>query len=154
MLKELNKAPDFNLTDSEGKSYSISGFQGKKIVLYFYPRDNTSGCTNEATGFRDLSQAISKTGAVILGVSPDSEASHKKFRDKYQLPFLLLSDLAHTTAEAYGAWGEKKMYGKAYMGILRTTFIIDEKGYIIKVFQKVKPDQHAKEVLDFLKSIP
>jgi peroxiredoxin Q/BCP len=121
------------------------------VVLYFYPRDDTSGCTAEACGFRDNWEAVTRAGAVVLGVSPDSVASHGKFKAKYDLPFPLLADPDHVVAEAYGAWGEKSMYGKKYQGILRTTFVIDERGSILKVFERVKPKEHAAEVLAVLK---
>ena len=150
MLKEKDKAIDFNLTDAEGNKVSLKSFEGKKVVLYFYPKDNTPGCTKEACSFRDIYDDILDTGAVVIGISPDNEASHQKFKSNFGLPFFLLSDPGHTVAEAYGAWGEKKMYGKSYMGIIRSTFIIDEKGIVIKVFPKVSPEGHGNEVLRYL----
>ncbi|NLS78045.1 MAG: thioredoxin-dependent thiol peroxidase [Chloroflexi bacterium] len=147
MLKEGTVAPDFTLTDDQGDQVTLSSFRGKKVVLYFYPKDNTSGCTTEACGFRDSHAKILAKGAVVLGVSPDSIESHQGFKLKFALPFHLLSDPDHTVAELYGVWGEKKMYGNTYFGILRTTFIIDEQGKIAKVFEKVKPEGHDAEVL-------
>lgn len=150
MLKNGDKAIDFTLPDSEGKNVSLSDFRGRKVVLYFYPRDNTPGCTKEACGFRDVYDYILETGAVVIGVSPDGQTSHKKFAGKFGLPFHLLSDEEHKVAESYGSWGEKKMYGKTSMGIIRSTFIIDEEGTIIRVFPKVSPEGHAEEVLKIL----
>ena len=150
MLKNGDKAIDFTLPDSEGKNVSLSDFRGRKVVLYFYPRDNTPGCTKEACGFRDVYDYILETGAVVIGVSPDGQSSHKKFAGKFGLPFHLLSDEEHRVAESYGSWGEKKMYGKTSMGIIRSTFIIDEEGTIIRVFPKVSPEGHAEEVLKIL----
>ena len=122
--------------------------KGQKVVLYFYPKDDTPGCTKEACSFRDAWAKFKKRGIKVLGVSPDSEASHKKFETKYNLPFTLLADKDHAIADAYGVWGEKKFMGRTYMGVLRTTFLIDEKGKIKKVFEKVKPEDHANEVLE------
>ena len=122
--------------------------KGQKVVLYFYPKDDTPGCTKEACSFRDAWAKFKKRGIKVLGVSPDSEASHKKFETKYKLPFTLLADKDHAIADAYGVWGEKKFMGRTYMGVLRTTFLIDEKGKIKKVFEKVKPEDHANEVLE------
>ena len=150
MLDVGTKAPDFTLPADGGGEVTLSDYQGKKVVLYFYPKDDTSGCTTEACGFRDDYSEILATGAVVLGVSPDPVKSHDKFKLKYSLPFALLSDVDHEVAEAYGAWGEKKMYGRTYMGILRSTFIIDEEGKIIKVFPKVKVKDHSQEVLAVL----
>jgi len=126
---------------------SLKDFKGKTVVLYFYPKDDTSGCTTEACGFRDSWRAVEAAGAVVLGVSPDGPASHQKFRKKYELPFPLLADEDHAVAEAYGAWGEKSMYGRKYFGVLRTTYVIDPAGRIARVFEKVKPRGHAAEVL-------
>jgi len=150
MLETGKKAIAFKLNNHEGKPIGPGDFQGKKVVLYFYPKDNTSGCTIEAEGFRDVYDEILEKGAVVLGVSPDAQKSHENFRSKYNLPFHLLSDEDHSVAEAYGAWGEKKMYGKSYMGIIRSTFIIDESGKISHVFPKVSPNEHAKEILKAL----
>lgn len=143
-------APDFELPSDRGEKIRLSDFRGKKVVLYFYPKDMTSGCTKEACSFRDNYPQYEEQGAVILGVSPDSPQSHVRFKSKYNLPFLLLSDEDHKVAEQYGVWGEKQMYGRAYQGILRTTFVIDEEGKIAKVFSKVKPEGHGEEVLGAL----
>lgn len=151
MLKENDTAIDFTLPDFRGNNISLSDFKGKKVVVYFYPKDNTSGCNKEACSFRDVYDDILDTGAVVIGISPDNSDSHEKFKNKFGLPFYLLSDTDHKTAEAYGAWGEKKMYGKTYMGIIRSTFIIDENGNVIKVYPKVSPEGHGEEVLKFLK---
>lgn len=147
MLKSGDKAPAFSLPADSGERVTLKDLKGKKVVLYFYPKDDTSGCTTEACEFRDSWAAVKATGAVVLGVSPDGIASHEKFRAKYRLPFGLLADEDHAVAEQYGAWGEKSMYGRKYQGILRSTFIIDEAGKILKVFPKVKPQGHAAEVL-------
>jgi len=150
MLQEGTIAPDFTLLTDGGGEVTLSDYRGKKVVLYFYPKDDTPGCTTEACSFRDDYSSIIAAGAAVLGVSPDSVKSHDKFKLKYQLPFALLSDPDHQVAEMYGAWGEKKMYGKSYMGILRSTFIIDEQGKILKVFPKVVPKEHSQEVLAVL----
>ena len=151
MLEEGTMAPDFALPADGGGEVSLSDYRGKKVVLYFYPRDNTSGCTTEACNFRDDYSEIVAAGAAVLGVSPDSVKSHDRFKAKLSLPFALLSDPEHEVAETYGAWGEKKMYGKTYMGIIRSTFVIDEEGKIVKVFPKVKPKNHSQEILEVLK---
>jgi peroxiredoxin Q/BCP len=148
MLKEGSTAPAFKTVDAEGETVSLIDFRGQKVVLYFYPKDDTPGCTKEACSFRDDFSKFKKRGIVVLGISPDTEASHKKFTAKYKLPFTLLADTEKSIAEAYGVWGEKKFMGRTYMGVLRTTFLIDEKGKIKKVFEKVKPEEHASEVLD------
>jgi peroxiredoxin Q/BCP len=145
------KAPDFTLFDQDENKVSLKDFSGKKVVLYFYPKDNTSGCTKEACNFRDDFPKFKKTDAVILGVSPDSVSSHKKFAEKYNLPFTLLADEEKKVVEKYGVWKEKSMYGKKYMGVERTTFIIDEEGKIKKIFSKVKIDGHNTEVMESLK---
>lgn len=150
MLQEGQKAPDFALEDAEGNVVKLSEIKSKFIVLYFYPRDNTSGCTKEALGFKEHYNQFQGKGAVILGVSPDSIASHQKFRDKHELPFILLSDKEKEVAKMYGAFGEKKMYGKTSMGIIRSTFVIDDNLTIIKVFPKVKVAGHAAEVLEYI----
>lgn len=150
MLQEGTLAPDFSLPADGGGTVTLSDYRGKKVVLYFYPKDDTSGCTTEACSFRDDYSQILAAGAVVLGVSPDPVKSHDRFKLKFGLPFALLSDPEHQVAELYGAWGEKKMYGKSYMGILRTTFVIDEHGKILKVFPKVKPEGHSQEVLAVL----
>lgn len=147
MLKAGDKAPAFSLATDGGGKVSLKDLKGKKVVLYFYPKDDTSGCTTEACEFRDSWSAVKAAGAVVLGVSPDSAASHDKFKAKYKLPFTLLADPDHAVAESFGAWGEKSMYGRKYQGVLRATFIIDENGRIATVFPKVKPKGHAAEVL-------
>ncbi|HJX91775.1 MAG TPA: thioredoxin-dependent thiol peroxidase [Pyrinomonadaceae bacterium] len=147
MVKEGATAPAFKTTNTNGESVSLKDFRGQKVVLYFYPKDDTPGCTKEACSFRDGFSKFKKRGITILGVSPDSEKSHQKFTAKYKLPFTLLADTDHSIADAYGVYGEKKFMGRTYMGIHRTTFLIDEKGKIRKVFEKVKPDDHADEVL-------
>jgi peroxiredoxin Q/BCP len=140
-------APDFTLTSDSGEAVSLSSLRGKPVVLYFYPKDDTPGCTTQACGIRDAWGEFERRGAVVLGVSPDEEASHAKFREKYDLPFPLLADPDHATAEAYGVWVEKKNYGKTYMGIERSTFVIDADGNVAKVMRRVKPDSHADDVL-------
>jgi peroxiredoxin Q/BCP len=152
MLSTGVKAPDFALPADDGTTVTLSGLKGRKVVLYFYPKDDTSGCTKEACGFRDSWKDVQRAGAVVLGVSPDGVASHQKFKQKYSLPFPLLADADHSVAAAYGAWGEKSMYGKRYMGILRTTFVIDGDGRISRVFEKVKAEGHAAEVLAALRA--
>ena len=147
MVKEGTNAPAFKTTDANGETVNLKDFRGKKVVLYFYPKDDTPGCTKEACSFRDAFSKFKKQGITILGVSPDSEKSHQKFVAKYKLPFTLLADTDHSIADAYGVYGEKKFMGRTYMGIHRTTFLIDEKGKIKKVFEKVKPEDHADEVL-------
>ena len=146
-LKEGDKAPDVSVLASNGETVSLKDFAGKKVVLYFYPKDNTPGCTREACGFRDHHSELEEAGAVVLGVSKDSIKSHEKFISNYDLPFLLLSDQEAQVASAFGAWGEKRQYGRTYMGMFRMTFLIDEEGKIAKVWPKVKPDEHATEVL-------
>lgn len=150
MVKEGDKAPAFSLDDDTGKKVSLSDFAGKKVVLYFYPKDNTPGCTKEACSFRDVYDEILEKGAVVIGISADSVKSHDKFKNKYSLPFYLLSDPDKQVMQAYGAWGEKKMYGKTFLGTMRSTFIIAEDGKIQKVFPKVTPKEHGKEVLEYL----
>src|ERR1044071_8068422 len=147
MLKEGSTAPPFKTKDAGGETVSLKDFRGKKVVLYFYPKDDTPGCTKKAFPFRDAFSRFKKQGITILGVSPDSEKSHQKFTAKYKLPFTLQADTDHSIADAYGVYGEKKFMGRTYMGIHRTTFLIDEKGKIKKVFEKVKPEDHADEVL-------
>ena len=145
------KAPDFELKDSEGKVHKLSDYKGKTFVLYFYPKDNTQGCTTEACSFRDSYAEFEKAGVDVVGVSPDSEQSHTKFIDKYELPFTLLSDPDHKVCEAYGVWGLKKFMGREYEGVFRTTFVIGPDGEIVKVFEKVKPTDHSLEVLAAIK---
>ena len=147
MLKVGAKAPSFELMSDQGKKVSLKDFAGKKVVLYFYPRDNTPGCTKEACSFSENIKRVQRAGAVVLGVSADSVASHQKFRDKFNLGFPLLSDPDKKVIRDYGVWKEKNMYGKKMMGIERTTFIIDEKGKIQHIFPKVKVDGHTEEVL-------
>ena len=148
MLKEGTTAPAFKTIDQNGESVSLKELRGRKVVLYFYPKDDTPGCTKEACSFRDAYSKFKKQDITVLGVSPDKEAAHKKFVTKYQLPFTLLADTDHSIAEAYGVWGEKKFMGRTYLGVHRTTFLIDEKGKIRKIFEKVKPEDHASEVLE------
>ncbi|MBC7264924.1 MAG: thioredoxin-dependent thiol peroxidase [Chloroflexi bacterium] len=150
MLRESALAPDFTLEADDGHGVSLSDYRGKKVVLYFYPKDNTAGCTAEALAFRDEYPRIIAASAVVLGVSPDSVESHKRFKAKHNLPFTLLSDPNHQVAEMYGAWGEKKMYGQTRMGVIRSTFIIDEEGRIVKIFPKVAVKGHIQEVLTAL----
>jgi peroxiredoxin Q/BCP len=147
VLAPGSRAPAFRLPSDAGTPVALQDVAGRSVVLYFYPKDDTTGCTTEACGFRDSWRAVQATGAVVLGVSPDGVASHQKFKKKYELPFTLLADEDHAVAEAYGAWGEKSMYGRKYFGVLRTTFIIDPRGNIAQVFEKVKPRGHAAEVL-------
>lgn len=151
MLEVGKKAPDFSLLNQDEKKISLKDYVGQKVVLYFYPKDDTSGCTKEACSFSDDLPKFSKIDAVILGVSPDSVKSHKKFSEKYKLKFDLLADDEKNVVEKYGVWKEKSIYGRKYMGVERTTFIIDEKGKIKKIFNKVKVDGHNKEVLEALK---
>ena len=148
MLKEGNRAPAFSTTDGEGNKVSLKDYRGEKVVLYFYPKDDTPGCTKEACSFRDAFSDFKKSGIKVLGISPDTEASHKKFATKYKLPFTLLTDPEHKIADSYGVYGQKKFMGRSYMGVLRTTFLIDEQGKIKRIFAKVKPDEHAQEVLE------
>jgi peroxiredoxin Q/BCP len=149
-LKVGQKAPDFALVDDSGQKVKLSELKGKKVVLYFYPKDDTPGCTKEACAFRDGIKEIKAQGAVVLGVSADSAESHKKFKSKFDLNFPLLADTERTVIEDYGTWKEKSMYGKKYMGIERTTFIIDKQGKISHIFPKVKVDEHYDEVLEAL----
>ena len=147
MLKTGDIAPDFELLDQEGKSHKLSDYLGKKVILYFYPKDDTPGCTKEACSFRDNFAEYRKHGIIILGVSKDSEKSHSRFAEKYSLPFTLLSDNETTVAQAYGVWGLKKMMGREYYGMNRVTYVIDEEGKVLQVYKKVKPEQHAEEIL-------
>jgi peroxiredoxin Q/BCP len=148
MIKEGNAAPDFTATNTNGETIRLKDLRGKKVVLYFYPKDDTPGCTKEACSFRDAFSDFRKHDIEVIGVSTDSEASHKKFTTKYKLPFTLLADTDHSIADAYGVYGEKKFMGRTYMGVKRMTFLIDEKGKVRKVFEKVKPEEHAREVLE------
>jgi thioredoxin-dependent peroxiredoxin len=147
MIEEGRRAPDFALTSDTGETVRLSDFRGKPVVLYFYPKDDTPGCTAQACGIRDDYGSFAENGAVVLGVSRDDEASHVKFKEKYSLPFTLLSDPDHEVAEQYGVWGERSSYGKTYMGIERSTFLIDPEGNVTKVMRRVKPDTHAQDVL-------
>jgi thioredoxin-dependent peroxiredoxin len=147
---EGQKAPDFNLKASNGETVSLKGLKGKRVVVYFYPKDDTPGCTVEACSFRDNIKKFETKDTVILGVSPDSVESHNKFIEKFKLPFILLSDPEKKMCQDYGVWMEKSMYGKKYMGVARMTFIIDKNGVIEKVYEKVKPDVHTDEVLEYL----
>ncbi|MCF7944775.1 MAG: thioredoxin-dependent thiol peroxidase [Spirochaetia bacterium] len=152
MLERGSMAPDFSLISDRGHSVSLSQFRGRKIVLYFYPKDNTPGCTTEACQFRDAYDRFIAAGAVIIGISPDTEKSHENFRNKYGLPFILAADPEKKVLQQYNALKEKKMYGRTYMGVQRSTFIIDENGKILEIFPQVKPDGHAQEILEVLNS--
>ena len=150
MLEIGMKAPEFTLPDQDGNAVSLSDFLGKKVVLYFYPKDNTPGCTRQACAFAGAYEGFKAKAVVVIGVSKDSTASHQRFAEKYNLPFLLLSDPELGVLQAYGVWQEKKLYGKVSMGVVRTTFIIDEQGNLEKVMPKVKPDTNAAEILAYL----
>jgi peroxiredoxin Q/BCP len=145
------KAPDFNLLDQENRTVSLESFQGQHVLLYFYPKDDTPGCTTEACNFRDDYSQYENANVVILGVSPDTPASHKKFQEKYKLPFTLLADENHQVCELYQVWGPKKSFGKEYDGVHRTTYLIDPEGIIQEVFQKVSPAKHSTQVLEIIK---
>lgn len=151
LLKEGDKAPEISLETDAGAPFKLSSLKGKKIVLYFYPKANTSGCTKESCEFRDRQKKFTKENTVIVGISPDKVSAQASFKEKFDLPFALLADIEHKTAEAYGVWKEKSMYGRKYMGIERSTFLIDEKGVIRKIFRKVKPEGHAEEVFAALR---
>ena len=151
MLEKGTKAPDFSLFDKDGNEVSLSSFLGKKVVLYFYPKDNTPGCSRQACAFGENFGEFENLGVSVIGISKDSIASHVKFAEKYNLPFVLLSDPEHKVIEAFGAWQEKKNYGKVSFGTVRSTFVIDENGIIEKVMPKVKPDTNAAEILSYLK---
>ncbi len=153
MIKENVKAPEFSLIDEKGAKVNLSDYKGKPVVLYFYPKDDTPGCTTEACNFRDNYSKYTEKDAVILGVSPDSEKSHAKFAEKHSLPFTLLVDEGHKVCELYGVWGKKKFMGKEYFGVMRTTFLIDKKGMVAKVFEGVKPATHSGEVLEALAAL-
>ncbi len=150
MLNISSKAPNFTLTDANGEIVSLSDFLGKKVVLYFYPKDNTPGCTRQACAFASAYEKFKSNDIVVIGISRDSVASHVKFAEKYALPFILLSDPELNAIKDYGVWQEKKLYGKVSMGVVRTTFIIDENGSIEKIMPKVKPDTNAEEILEYL----
>jgi thioredoxin-dependent peroxiredoxin len=147
MVAEGELAPDFTLTSDSGEAVTLSSFRGRPVVLYFYPKDDTPGCTTQACGIRDSYEDFEQSGAVVLGVSPDEESSHVKFKQKYGLPFTLLADPEHEVADEYGVWGERKYMGKTYWGVERSTFLIDENGRVSKVMRRVKPDSHAEQVL-------
>jgi thioredoxin-dependent peroxiredoxin len=150
MLKEGDHLPNFELNDQNGKLIKSVDFAGKPLVVYFYPKDNTPGCTKEACSFRDAFAQYKKRGVAVIGISADSSASHRKFVDKFQLPFTLLADTEKTVIKAFGAWGEKKLYGKVYEGIFRSTFVFGADGLVKKVFPKVSPEGHAEEILAVL----
>ena len=150
IIEEKTKAPDFTLIDNNKNEVSLSDFRGKKVVLYFYPKDNTPGCTRQACAFAGVYSEFEKRGIVVIGISKDSVASHQKFAEKYSLPFILLSDPERKAIEAFGVWQEKKMCGKVSMGVVRTTFIIDEDGNVERVMKNVKPDTNAEEILSAL----
>lgn len=152
MLKIKDKAPTFTLLDQNGKEVSLEEFKGKKVILYFYPKDNTPGCTKQACGFANLYPQFQEKGAIVIGISKDSVASHKKFEEKYQLPFILLSNPTLDVIEKYGVWQEKNMYGKKVMGVVRSTFLIDEQGNIEKIFMKVKADKNPNEMLESIEA--
>jgi peroxiredoxin Q/BCP len=147
MVEEGKPAPEFELQSDAGETVDLAGLRGRPVVLYFYPKDDTPGCTTQACGIRDAYGEFEAAGAVVLGISPDTEASHVKFREKFGLPFTLLADTDHRVAEAYGVWVEKKNYGKTYMGVERSTFVIDADGVVKRVLRKVKPESHADDVL-------
>ncbi len=153
MLQEGMQAPAFTLADKDGKMVSLSDFLGKKMVLYFYPKDNTPGCTRQACAFAAAYSEFEQKNAVVIGISKDSVSSHEKFAEKYNLPFILLSDPELQAIQTYGVWQEKKLCGKTSMGVVRTTFLIDEQGKILKVMPKVKPDTNAAEVLEILRTM-
>jgi thioredoxin-dependent peroxiredoxin len=152
MIEEGKPAPEFELESDSGETVRLSDFRGKPVVLYFYPKDDTPGCTTEACEFRDAYDAYRERGIGILGVSPDTVASHEKFKSKYELPFTLLADPDHTVAEAYGVWGERSFAGKKYMGITRSTFLIDENGNVVRAMLGIKPAGHAAAVLEQLQT--
>jgi peroxiredoxin Q/BCP len=152
LISEMQMAPDFTLQADDGKPVSLSNFRGKKVVLYFYPKDETPGCTTEALGFKEVAAEFEKEDAVILGVSKDSVDSHQKFKEKYDLPFTLLSDPTAEVLKLYGVWKQKSLYGRSFMGTERTTFLIDERGVIRKIYRKVKPKEHAQTCLLDLKA--
>ncbi len=146
-------APNFELPDEQGILHRLSDYVGKVVVVYFYPKDDTSGCTTEACSFRDQYDEYQKIGVPVIGISPDSSGAHKKFKEKYNLPFLLLADEGHKVCETYGVWGRKKMMGREYDGVFRTTFVIDKDQKIAKVFENVKPDGHSQQILDTLREM-
>jgi peroxiredoxin Q/BCP len=151
-IREGEPAPDFSLRADDGETVKLSDLRGKQVVLYFYPKDDTPGCTTQACGIRDVYRELQREGAVVLGVSPDDERSHVKFKEKYDLPFTLLADTDHQVADRYGVWAEKKYMGRTYWGVERSTFVIDADGNVKRVMRKVKPDTHADDVLATLRS--
>jgi thioredoxin-dependent peroxiredoxin len=153
LIEPGKKAPAFNLKDQNGKTHRLADYAGRPVVLYFYPKDDTPGCTVEACSFRDALPRFEGIDAVVLGISPDSVKSHQKFKEKFKLPYTLVADAEHAIAEKYGVWAEKSMYGRKYWGVARTTFIVDKTGKIAKVFEKVKPEGHAPEVADAVKAL-
>ncbi len=153
MLEAGTKAPDFALLDKDGKEVRLSDFAGKRVVLYFYPRDNTPGCTRQACAFAKAYEGFRSRDVVVIGISKDSVASHLKFAQKYELPFILLSDPELQAIQAYGVWQEKKLYGKTSMGVVRTTYVIDPEGRVEKVMPKVKPDTNAEEILAWMETV-
>jgi peroxiredoxin Q/BCP len=153
MLETGHPAPDFTLSDQDGRPVTLASLRGSKVVLYFYPKDDTPGCTKEACAFRDVRAAYEKAGAKVLGISPDTVASHRKFADKYDLPFTLLADPDRTVCQAYGVWKEKNLYGKKSMGVERTTVLIDESGKVRRVFPRVRVDGHSEKVLEALREM-
>lgn len=153
MLEEKIKAPDFELYDAQGNLHKLSDYLGQKVVVYFYPRDNTSGCTKQACAFRDHSKDYEERNVKVIGISKDSQKSHSNFINKYELNFLLLSDPELQAIQAYDVWKEKKMYGKTYMGVVRSTYVIDEEGTIMKVYKKVSPQNNAQDILDYLDTL-
>jgi thioredoxin-dependent peroxiredoxin len=150
VVDEGKPAPDFELTSDEGETVRLSDLRGRRLVLYFYPRDDTPGCTKQACGFRDVYNDLQNAGALVFGISPDDEASHVKFKQKYGLPFTLLADPDHSAAESYGVWVEKNNYGKKSMGIQRSTFVVDDEGKVAKAMRNVKPDENPAQVLEAL----
>ena len=150
MLKEGDKAPDVALNDKDGRTVRLSDFRGKKTVVYFYPKDDTPGCTRQACAFRDAFDGFKRADIAVIGISKDSESSHRKFAEKYELPFVLLADPERSAIDAFGVWQEKTMYGKKTFGVARSTFVLDEEGTVIKVFEKANPDTNAAEILELL----
>jgi len=152
VIEEGKPAPEFELTSDSGETVKLSDLRGKQVVVYFYPKDDTPGCTTQACGIRDVYGEFEREGAVVLGISPDDESSHVKFKDKYNLPFTLLADVGHKVADDYGVWGEKNFAGRKYMGVARSTFVVAEDGTVKKVMRNVKPATHADDVLEALRS--